>query len=67
LSGVAFLYTSGSWPLALIVLVASVMIPLGKLAALAYCSSRSNADPSPTNREGECSASRIHWLPPSYF
>ena len=32
----AFLYTSGSWPLALIVLVASVMIPLGKLAALAY-------------------------------
>ena len=36
LSGIAFLYTSGSWPLALIVLVASVMIPLGKLAALAY-------------------------------
>ncbi len=36
LSGVAFLYTSGSWPLALVVLVASVMIPLGKIAALAY-------------------------------
>jgi paraquat-inducible protein A len=36
LSGVAGLYTSGSWPLALIVLVASVMIPLGKLAALTY-------------------------------
>ena len=36
LSGVAFLYTSGSWPLALIVLVASVMIPLGKLIALAF-------------------------------
>ena len=36
LGGVAFLYSSGSWPLALIVLVASVMIPLGKLAALAY-------------------------------
>ncbi len=36
LSGVAYLYTSGSWPLALIVLVASVMIPLGKLAALAW-------------------------------
>jgi paraquat-inducible protein A len=33
---VAFLYTSGSWPLALIVLVASVMIPLGKLVALVY-------------------------------
>jgi len=36
LSGVAFLYTSGSWPLALVVLVASVMIPLGKIVALAY-------------------------------
>ena len=36
LGGVVFLYTSGSWPLALIVLVASVMIPLGKLVALAY-------------------------------
>jgi len=36
MSGVIFLYTSGSWPLALIVLVASVMIPLGKLVALAY-------------------------------
>jgi len=36
MSGVVYLYTSGSWPLALIVLVASVMIPLGKLAALAY-------------------------------
>ena len=33
---VVFLYTSGSWPLALIVLIASVMIPLGKLVALAY-------------------------------
>jgi paraquat-inducible protein A len=36
MSGVVFLYTSGSWPLALIVLVASVMIPLGKMVALAY-------------------------------
>ncbi len=36
LGGVAFLYGSGSWPLALIVLIASVMIPLGKLAALVY-------------------------------
>src|SRR5262245_19808858 len=36
LGGVVFLYTSGSWPLALIVLIASVMIPLGKLLALAY-------------------------------
>ena len=36
LSGVVLLYTTGSWPLALIVLIASVMIPLGKLVALAY-------------------------------
>jgi paraquat-inducible protein A len=36
MSGVIFLYTSGSWPLAIIVLIASVMIPLGKLLALAY-------------------------------
>jgi paraquat-inducible protein A len=36
LEGIAFLYTSGSWPLALLVLIASVMIPLGKIAALAY-------------------------------
>jgi paraquat-inducible protein A len=36
ISGVIYLYLSGSWPLALIVLVASVMIPLGKMVALAY-------------------------------
>jgi paraquat-inducible protein A len=36
LGGVAFLYVSGSWPLALIVLIASVIIPLGKLVALGY-------------------------------
>ncbi|TMH55996.1 MAG: paraquat-inducible membrane protein A [Betaproteobacteria bacterium] len=36
IGGVIFLYASGSWPLALIVFVASVMIPLGKLFALAY-------------------------------
>ena len=36
LGGVLLLYRSGSWPLALIVLFASVMIPLGKLLALAY-------------------------------
>ena len=36
MGGVVYLYTSGSWPLALIVLVASVMVPLGKLLALGY-------------------------------
>ena len=36
MSGVIFLYASGSWPLALIVLVASIVIPIGKIAALAF-------------------------------
>lgn len=36
MGGIVYLYTSGSWPLALIVLIASVMIPLGKVIALAY-------------------------------
>ena len=36
MGGVIYLYTSGSWPLALVVLIASVMIPLGKLVSLAY-------------------------------
>ncbi|RKT45440.1 paraquat-inducible protein A [Thiocapsa rosea] len=36
LGGVVFLYGSGSWPLALIVLVASFMIPLGKLLSLGW-------------------------------
>lgn len=36
LGGVIYLYRSGTWPLALIVLVASVMIPLGKLFALVH-------------------------------
>lgn len=38
LGGVVRLYNTGSWPLALIVLIASVMIPLGKLLALAHLS-----------------------------
>ena len=36
LSGVVFLYQEGSWVLALIVLVASVIVPIGKLVALGY-------------------------------
>jgi paraquat-inducible protein A len=36
LAGILYLYTSGSWPLALIVLIASVMIPVGKLVSLGY-------------------------------
>jgi paraquat-inducible protein A len=36
MGGVILLYQTGSWPLALIVLIASVMVPLGKLIALSY-------------------------------
>ena len=36
LSGVIYLWTSGSWPLALIVFIASIAIPFSKLLALAY-------------------------------
>ncbi len=36
ISGAWFLYETGSWPLALIVFVASVLIPIGKILALAY-------------------------------
>ena len=35
LSGIVFLWTSGSWPLAVIVFIASVLIPIGKIVALA--------------------------------
>lgn len=36
LSGVVFLWTSGSWPLATIVFVASIMVPMLKLVALIW-------------------------------
>jgi paraquat-inducible protein A len=36
LSGVVLLYRTGSWHLALIVLIASVVIPIAKIMALAY-------------------------------
>ena len=35
MSGVVYLWTSGSWPLALIVFVASIVVPLMKIIALA--------------------------------
>ena len=34
LSGIVLLYTSGSWPLALVVFIASFAVPLGKLVGL---------------------------------
>jgi paraquat-inducible protein A len=36
LSGVVYLWTSGSWPLALLVFFASITVPLLKLIALAF-------------------------------
>jgi paraquat-inducible protein A len=36
MSGVIFLANSGSWPLALIIFIASVAVPLAKLVALAW-------------------------------
>ncbi|MCG6873854.1 MAG: paraquat-inducible protein A [Betaproteobacteria bacterium] len=36
LSGVAYLWTSGSWPLAVLVFFASISVPLLKLLALAF-------------------------------
>jgi paraquat-inducible protein A len=35
MSGVVYLWTTGSWPLALLIFVASILIPLVKLLALA--------------------------------
>jgi len=36
MSGVVYLWTSGSWPLAAIIFVASIMVPGGKLTALTF-------------------------------
>jgi paraquat-inducible protein A len=36
MSGVFLLYATGSWPLALIVLIASIVIPIGKIVTLAF-------------------------------
>jgi len=36
MSGVVYLWTSGSWPLAAIIFVASIMVPGGKLMALTF-------------------------------
>ena len=35
-SGVVYLWTSGSWPLALILFTASIAVPFGKLTALTF-------------------------------
>jgi paraquat-inducible protein A len=51
IGGIILLYTTGSWPLALIVLIASVMIPLAKLFALAYLLITVQRSSAQNNRE----------------
>ncbi len=51
ISGVIFLYKTGSWHLALIVLIASVMVPIGKLIALAYLLISVQRGSAKSNRE----------------
>jgi len=51
MGGVVLLYTTGSWPLALIVLIASVMVPLGKLIALSYLLTSVQRGSIQSNRE----------------
>lgn len=36
LSGVEYLWVTGSWPLAIVVFIASIVVPLAKLLALTY-------------------------------
>jgi paraquat-inducible protein A len=36
MSGVVYLWTSGSWPLAAIIFIASIMVPASKVVALAF-------------------------------
>ena len=58
LSGVIFLWESGSWPLAVVVFFASVMVPLLKILALLYLlitvQRRSRSEPAAT-----CSSQRV--------
>ena len=51
IGGVISLYTSGSWPLALIVLAASVTIPLGKLIGVQRGSIKGNRE-----------RTRLYWM-----
>ncbi len=50
-SGAVALYTSGSWHLAVIVLIASVVIPLAKMTALAYLLVAIRRAPSGSSRD----------------
>jgi paraquat-inducible protein A len=62
MGGVVLLYDTGSWPLALVVLVASVMVPLGKLIALAYLLITAQRGSISSNRERTRLYRLVEWI-----
>jgi paraquat-inducible protein A len=62
MGGVVLLYNTGSWSLALVVLVASVMVPLGKLAALSYLLITVQRGSISSNRERTRLYRLVEWI-----
>ena len=62
MGGVVLLYNTGSWSLALIVLVASVMVPLGKLVALSYLLITVQRGSISSNRERTRLYRLVEWI-----
>jgi paraquat-inducible protein A len=62
MGGVVLLYNTGSWSLALIVLVASVMVPLGKLVALSYLLITVQRGSITSNRERTRLYRLVEWI-----
>ena len=62
MGGVMLLYDTGSWPLALVVLVASVMVPLGKLVALCYLLITVQRGSVSSNRERTRLYRMVEWI-----
>ena len=62
MGGVLLLYNTGSWSLALVVLVASVMVPLGKLIALSYLLITVQRRTATSNRERTRLYRLVEWI-----
>jgi paraquat-inducible protein A len=62
MGGVVLLYNTGSWSLALVVLVASVMVPLGKLIALSYLLITVQCGSISSNRERTRLYRLVEWI-----
>ena len=62
MGGILLLYNTGSWPLALVVLVASVMVPLGKLIALSYLLITVQRGSVSSNRERTRLYRLVEWI-----